>query len=183
MKIKCTHCGEDISKEIRSNFEDYTVGRIVCPHCHTKQKRYISESELLMYFGISALAYVLLFSIIVLIYDLVGVNPLAIFLIVGLFIIGYFFTINFASAIYKYAFFKKDLQNIVFKEDKKAIQKHLRWQFIMFMLAAFMLGYDPEFKLYFFIAIIAFTIIVGVKVYLSIKNERNGIKERLNDKK
>ena len=183
MKIKCTHCGQDLSKDIRENFEQYEVGRVICPKCRTKQKRYISESELLMYFGISALSYILLFSVIMGVFRYFGTIPFSFIIIVGLFIIGYFFLRNVSLLIYRNAYFKKDLSEVVFKEDKVSIQKHLRWQFIMFMLVALMFGAIPEYSIYFLIAIGAFIIIVLIKIYLSIKNEKTGIKERLNDKK
>ena len=178
MKIKCTQCQEDLSKQIRENFEQYEVGRIVCPKCRKKQERYISESELLMYFGISALSYVLLFTIIMILFEYLGTTPIAFIIIAGLFIIGYYFLKNVSLAIYKNAYFKKDLKNVVFKENKMVIQKRLRWQFIMFMLVALMFGTSSEYTVYFIVAISLFAIIVGIKVYLSIKNERQGLKER-----
>ena len=181
MKIKCTHCGEDLSKVIRENFEQYEVGRVICPKCRCKQKRYISESELLMYFGVSALSYVVLFALVMAIFKVVGTTPFGFLLVALLFVIGYFLMKNVSLAIYKYAFFKKDLQNTIFKEDKVSIQKHLRWQFIMFMLVALMFGTNAEFSLYFLIAIGLFVVIVGIKIYLSIKNERKGLKERIKD--
>lgn len=179
MKIKCEKCNQDLSKEIRENFEQYEVGRIVCPKCHCKQKRYISEAELLMYFGISALSYVVLFAIIMAIFKSMDITPVSILMVVALFAIGYIVLKNVSLLIYQNAYFKKELKNIAFVEDKTSIQKHLRWQFIMFMLVALMFGTNDEFSVYFIIAIVAFVIIVGIKIYLSIKNEKTGLKKRV----
>ena len=183
MKIKCEKCGQDLSKNIRESFEQYEIGRTVCPKCHTKQKRYISESELLMYFGVQALFYVVIFTIIMAILKYIGIIPISFILIAAIFVIGYFILKNVSLLIYEKAYFKQELKNVVFVEDKTSIQKHLRWQFIMFMLVALMFGTMDEYSFYFIVAIVAFVIIVAIKVYLSIKNEKIGLKKRANDHK
>ena len=57
MKVNCESCGKPITAQVNSLFEQFEPGRVVCPHCHHQQKRYISEADLLIYFCFSAVLY------------------------------------------------------------------------------------------------------------------------------
>jgi hypothetical protein len=47
----------------------------------------------------------------------------------------------------------------------------MKWQFIMFLLVSFMFGTSKEFTKFFYILIIAFIIIILIKIYLLYKRE------------
>ena len=48
MKVNCESCGKPITAQVNSLFEQFEPGRVVCPHCHHQQKRYISEADLFL---------------------------------------------------------------------------------------------------------------------------------------
>ena len=47
MKIYCEKCRQEISSECNKQIENYKVGKVICPHCHYEQKRYLSEADIL----------------------------------------------------------------------------------------------------------------------------------------
>lgn len=172
MKIYCHKCKENLSSTIQDKFEQFEVGRIVCPKCKTKQKRYLSESDMLIYFLISALAYILLFTIIMLLFDKTDFGLITWILVAIIFIIGLIFMKQTSIYIYNNALFKKEIKDISIEEDKDVIRKRMRWQFIMFMLLALFTGTSKGMELYFVALILIFAAVVGIKIYLSLKNEK-----------
>lgn len=173
MKVECIHCHLDLSKKIQANFEQFECGKVICPHCKKEQKRYISEADLLIYFGFSAVLYCLLLSLVFLVFNLGQISVVTLVLIAILFVIGYFLMKQLINQIYLKAFFKKDLQFKVIEEDAQVVKKRLKWQFMMFMLIALMMSTQPDLIFPFLFMIVAFIIIVMIKVTLSIKKERN----------
>ena len=117
MKILCEKCHQDISLECNKTIENYTVGRVICPHCHYEQKRYISEADLLLYFGINEIAYILLSLLMIFIFNRIGINAVSIVIIFLVLIAGYFASKELSSRIYEKAYFKADIKNKVFEED------------------------------------------------------------------
>ena len=106
MKITCSTCNKEISTTVDKTIENFEPGRLICPHCHYQQKRYISEADLLMYFGIASIFYCLLISLFMLIYEILGFNIYSILIIVGLFIFSYFILKQITRFIYKNAPYK-----------------------------------------------------------------------------
>lgn len=178
MKNYCTKCNHEISKEIEKAIENYECGHIICPHCKTKQKRYLSESDILIYFGITSTFYCLMISILLFIYDLLGISTYSILIACVLFILAYFFLKQVTRFIYEKAPFKQDIKNIEIKEDREAVTKRMRWQFIAFMIVALMMSGEPKLTNEYCFLLIAFIIIIIIKLYLSIKNERNSIHKK-----
>ena len=97
MKVNCESCGKPITAQVNSLFEQLEPGRLVCPHCHHQQKRYISEADLLIYFCFSAVLYSI---VLVLIFFLLNWKMQAWILIlaVGLFVAAYF-AMKYGSAM------------------------------------------------------------------------------------
>lgn len=172
-KIQCDRCGHEISKNVENAFEQFECGNLLCPHCKKMQKRYLSEADLLIYFGFSAIFYCFLILSIFLLFGSLGFSIVSIVLILGLFCFGWFFMKWWARQIYVKAFFRQDIKEKVIEEDRPAVQKRMKWQFIMFMLVALMMSYQPDLFLPFLFLILAFIVIVFIKVRLAIKNERN----------
>ncbi len=171
MKTKCTHCKKDISKIVNKRFDEYTIGKVQCDKCKTNQKRYISELDLMIYFGISCLTYSLSILSIFFIFDHIK-NILVSSIIIVIVFIGIFFLYKYIPYyIYENAPFKSNWKNFVFKEEEKVISKRMKWQFIMFLLVSLMFGTTPQFVLYFYILITAFILIVAIKVRLLYKRE------------
>ena len=116
MKVNCESCGKPITAQVNSLFEQFEPGRVVCPHCHHQQKRYISEADLLIYFCFSAVLYSI---VLVLIFFLLNWKMQAWILIlaVGLFAAAYFAMKYGSAMLYEKAYFKTDLKNKVIQED------------------------------------------------------------------
>lgn len=172
MKTKCLKCNTDLSRNLATSFNEFHIGQLKCPNCQTLQKRYLSEADLLLYFGISSTIYALAFSSFVGLFSVDLSLPVVIGIIFVL-MIGIFFALNYlTSFIYDKAPFKKNWKNIKQDEDFQVVKKRMKWQFMMFILVAFFLGTAPDLIGYFIFLILAFIAIVMIKFKLSIKNER-----------
>ena len=163
MKINCESCGKPITSQVNSRFEQFEPGRVVCPHCGHKQKRYISEADLLIYLIVLVFIFFLLNW---------KMQVWILILAVGLFVATYFAMKYGSAMLYEKAYFKADIKNKVIQEDVNTVRKRLKTQFILFMLVAFMFGTQPEFIPFFFILITAFLMLTVIKVRLAIRNER-----------
>ena len=108
MKVNCESCGKPITAQVNSLFEQFEPGRVVCPHCHHQQKRYISEADLLIYFCFSAVLYSI---VLVLIFFLLNWKMQAWILIlaVGLFVAAYFAMKYGSAMLYERAYFMRVL--------------------------------------------------------------------------
>lgn len=137
MKIYCERCHNDISKDVDFALEKYEVGRIKCEKCGYIQNRYISETDLQLYAGVSELLYTILTAIAVLLYQYMGMKlwliPLFILLLVG----AFFFVKNASRFIYQKAPGKKKTANKQFKEDAVKVKKSINTQYTIFFLLAF----------------------------------------------
>ena len=172
MKIYCEKCHEDISAECNKAIENYTVGRIICPKCHYEQKRYISEADILLFFGVSEVFYVFLSLLTVFLFDKLGVNAVSIIILVLCLILSYFGSKMLSSGIYEKAYFKNEIRNKVFDEDRKAIQRSISWQFMLFFAITITYITTEEGKLFFLLAMPAAVLFTFVKLYLQLKYEK-----------
>ena len=109
MKINCESCGKPITSQVNSRFEQFEPGRVVCPHCGHKQKRYISEADLLIYFCFSAVLYSI---VLVFIFFLLNwkMQVWILILAVGLFVATYFAMKYGSAMLYEKAYFKADIK-------------------------------------------------------------------------
>lgn len=101
MKICCEKCHGDITSECNKSLESYHVGRIVCPHCHQEQKRYVSEADVLLFFAISEAGYLLLSLLSEFLFDRWGVSPVSILILAVFVIASYFASRSLSAAIYE----------------------------------------------------------------------------------
>lgn len=68
MKIRCEHCGGDLTKTVRTAFARYDAGPIECPDCHALQSRRLTQVDFLIDLGVMLsllLALVLLLPVFV----------------------------------------------------------------------------------------------------------------------
>ena len=173
MKIYCEKCHQDISVECNKAIENYSVGKVICPHCHYEQKRYISEADLLLYFGINEVAYILLSLLMMLIFDKLGVSAISLILIAIILIAGYFASKVLSSAIYEKAFFKEDSKYTVFEEDQTAIKRNMTWQFMLFFAITITFITTNEGKIFFGIAMPVAAVLTFVKLIYQLRYEHN----------
>lgn len=173
MKCLCTKCNKEISKEVEKSVENYELGHIICPHCKMKQKRYLSEADILVYFTSVSIFYCFLISLFLFIYDTFGINVSVVIFISIIFVISYFLLKQMTRFIYEKAPFKTDIKNYEIEEDKDAVTKRMKWQFIAFMVVALLMSAEPTLVGVYSFLLIAFAGINSIKLYLSIKNERN----------
>lgn len=174
LKVKCEKCKQNMNKSIAKAFEEYHVGYIVCDECKKKNSRYISESDLLMYFACSASLYTVAVIAIYFLFNLMAsVGALVIYVIFAFLFVGMYFLSKYISYyIYIMAPFKKGWQDKKLNEDAEGIAKRMKWQFIMFLLVALMFGSQPNLIMYCFLLLIAFIIIIGIKIKLCLRNEK-----------
>ena len=173
MKIHCDKCHEDISLVCSKQIDSYLTGRPVCPKCHQEQKRYISEADILLYFGVSEAFYVLLSFIMVFVFDRYGISYVSVALLMAMFLLSWIATRWLSAAIYEKAFFKKELKNTVFQEDQKMIQKNIYWQFMMFFAIVITYLTIDEGKIFFGFAMPLAVMMTFIKFFLQVRNEKN----------
>lgn len=173
MKIYCEKCHQEITGECNRNIENYTVGRVICPHCHYEQKRYISEADLLLYFGVCEVAYILMSLLMEFLFKKVGISFETILILITVIVASFIGSKALSSAIYEKAFFKSEIKNKVFKEDKTAVQRNISWQFMLFFAITISYITIDEGKLFFLIAMPIAAILTFVKFFLQLRNEKN----------
>ena len=172
MKIYCDKCNKIISPDIDVKFDKLQVGHIVCPKCHKENKRYISETDLLLYLGLSETFYLILSIITTIIMNKIKVFYLSIILILIVFIIAWIVQKQIDRYVYVNAYFKKELMNIDMKETMDSTSKSLIWQSMLFLALVITYVTTTEGKWFFLAASILSIILTFVKFCLSLKAER-----------
>ncbi len=174
MKIKCEKCGENITFSCCANIENYTTGKVRCNKCNTYQKRYISEADLLLFFGINEILYALFTYIAVFMLDRLIQKWWSILILFAIFALYFFISKQISSYIYLKAPFKSEIKNKVFDEDSKAIKKSLTWQFMLFFaIAISSISLETNYKNFFLIALPFIPLITFIKLYFQLKYEKN----------
>lgn len=167
MKIYCDKCHEPINIPIDSQFDKFLVGQPICPSCHKQQKRYISESDLLLYMTINECFYLLLTVITSILFNFFKLSYITIIAIIVMLAFGFIGLKNVDRLIYTKANYNKDINNL--NEDKQKIQKSMNWQSMLFFVLVISYVTLNEVN-YFFLAISVLSIIFTyIKFRLSIK--------------
>ena len=172
MKVRCEKCGKLINNEVDRAFEEFNCGRVVCPDCKARQKRYLSETDLLVYFGMAATLYFIMITIVFMMFNFVAIDVTTVAVIAGLLVANYFLFKWIARFVYTKAPFKEKYKNYALDEDKEAVSKRTRWQFFAFIVVSLMLVGQPNLAGPYFFLLIAFIIIILIKIKLSINNEK-----------
>ena len=174
MKIPCDHCGKDIKKQVRAPFDNFRVGRIKCEHCKNKNKRYISELDLMIGFLFNSFIYAFGVISTLLAYlflpDVVGIW-VTIIVVILILVFAYFSTTYATYAIYRYGYFKEAWKNEIIQEDAEEVAKRMRWQFIIFIAVTLVVGTQFELFYLFLAMYVAIFGVTVVKTYLLHKKE------------
>ena len=173
MKIYCDKCGENISPDIDVNFDKMYVGHIICPKCHKENKRYISETDLLLYLGLSETFYLFLSIITMFIFR--GYKQLYIMipLLLVIFILAFIGQKQIDRLVYIKAYLKQDIKDKELIEDKDKISRSLIWQSMLFLALAITFVTSEEFSIFFLIVSVLAIILTFVKFYLSLRKEKS----------
>ena len=172
MKIYCEHCHHDISIECDNHFEQYEVGRVQCPECRKKQKRYISEADILTYFALSECMYIVLVFITMIVYRIFGLSFVSMAVLLALFILAFFCSKQLSRSIYTTGLFKKETMYHIYEEDAESIKKSMKWQFILFFALAITLAAGTDFNLFFEAMLVLSAILSLIKMHLALKREK-----------
>lgn len=172
MKVRCEKCGEDLSKDIETALERYEIGQAKCPKCNTLQKRYISETDLQLYVGVSEVIYVGLTALGVYIYDIMGTRLWLILIFLAVLAMAFLFLKWFKNYIYIKAPFKEKTKNTVFAEDYEKVRKTMGTQFTIFFAMAFVAILFKEYRIEVFGGMGIIAIASLAKFYVCIRNEK-----------
>ena len=172
MKIVCEKCNHDLTLQVNKHFDSFEVGQVQCPECQKIQSRYISESDILLYLGMSELLYLALSVITLVFFYNVGISFWLVPVFLVMFAIGFFVQRKVSYYIYTVAPMKQDYKNVVFKEDVMQIKRSNNWQFILFFALAITAVTGTTFQLFFLVVAILAIILTFVKFFLCIKKER-----------
>ena len=176
MKILCDKCGEDISADIDVKFDKLQVGCVICPKCHKENKRYISETDLLLYLGLSELFYLLLSIITTIVINRISTIYISFGIVIVMFVIAWIVQKQIDRFVYEKAYFKQELKYTNMKEDEKTIGRSLVWQSMLFLALVITFVTTTEAKWFFLTVSILAVALTFVKFYLSLRNEKNNKK-------
>lgn len=172
-KIYCDKCGEDISADIDVKFDKMLVGHVVCPKCHKENKRYISETDLLLYLGISESFYLIISIITKYVFNLVKPIWLLIVLLLAIFIAAFMIQKIIDRIVYEKAYMKQETKDKEFDDNKDQISRSLIWQSMLFLALAITYVTGTEFSIFFLLISIAAIVLTFIKFYLSAKKEKS----------
>ncbi len=172
MKVKCTHCDQDLSKDIIKNFEEYEVGRIICPQCKNNTDRYISEADLLLYLSFTIIFYCGALFIIMTSFKY-ELNIFTLLINVLLFILMYFILKQTCLLVFKNSFFKKTWQNEDVLDEQELVKKRLKKTQIYAIILVIVFGTQGELLSFFPLLMILFLIVLGWRYYNLLKQEKD----------
>lgn len=170
MKANCHICKTDFSQEIDKKFEKFEVGRVICKKCGSKQKRYISEADLLLYLTIVELIYIVITVLVG--YGFDYFNWWLCILIMAILIGSYFLQKTVSRYIYNNAPFKKNIKDNELNEDAAKVKKNINIQFSIFILLAFGSILFKEYRIDLY-GLLAIDIIVSLlRFILAVRKEK-----------
>ena len=172
-KIYCDKCGEDISADIDVMFDKMYVGKVVCPKCHKENKRYISETDLLLYLGLSESFYLLVSILTKYIFSLVKTIWLLIIILLAVFVAAFFIQKLIDRIVYDKAYLKQETKYKEFDDNRDQISRSLIWQSMLFLALAITYVTGTEFSIFFLLVSIAAIAFTFIKFYLSAKKEKS----------
>lgn len=170
MKVVCSYCGKDISKAVQGQAASYQVGKLVCPHCHKQNKRYISAFDLLLnvlgnmvVYGISLSG--MYFFVALSQQEKVPLLP-AIVTTVAAFVFIVWGISQWSMYVYDKAPMKQKWANVTIKEDPVLAAKSAKRSFYAFLAMVFTLGLVTMFidYVYYIIGLVVFLLLMGWKL-------------------
>lgn len=176
MRIKCEKCGKDISIYVDQSFEQFTIGRIVCPNCNKKQGRWLTHFDLMMYLGISCLFYIAVAYIFMNAMNILGLKWYVVVAILILYIILYIILKTIDRSIYQKAPFKNSWMNKEIYEDASKVKKTMRFEFTAYLVIVIMIGTGNYSPWLFALLSLLFGVMIFIKSYFLLKNEKTSTK-------
>ena len=171
MKIFCDKCHEDVSSDVDVVFDKLKVGHFICPKCHKENRRYVSETDLLLYLGLSELFYLFISIITKIVMDKFRLSYVTAIAVIAILVIGFIVQKQIDRYVYENAYFKKDRKYKEREEDKDQISRSLVWQSMLFLALTISYITLEEVNVFFLLVSVAAIILTFVKFYLSLKNE------------
>lgn len=171
METKCENCKKDIRAEINTSFDTYKIGNITCPYCQSKQQRYISESDLLLYLFFIELLYSVVALIAGYAYEYFSIYFWLVELAFVSFVGAYFFQKFISKYIYYEAPFKKAFSNKTLEENASQVKKNIGIQFSIFIVLAFGSVIASGYRLELLFFLFSDVIITLLRYILSIRHE------------
>jgi len=153
--------------------DKFHVGTILCPVCNKKNKRYLSEFDLYLYFSVSCLIYTISLqtALLTLDYFLPRSYLWTSVLMILVLVLAYLATTNLAKYIYLHAPFKKSWKNHAFDENRIEVTRSINLQFIIFIFVSFLVGTNENFFDIYLLMLAAIIIINCIKTYFIRKKE------------
>ena len=165
MKITCVHCGKEMNDAATKNTSTYVIGKVICPHCHKQNKRYISEMDL----HIISMGNMAIYGIVLSIMCLMTMSfyggtgkflPMILATIVVLVIVVVGIT-QWSLYVYLHAPMKKDWMNFTMPEDAYEVTKAIKRVFQGFLVLVVALGVVAMYLSFWYY-------VAGVAVYLGL---------------
>lgn len=170
MKVYCDKCGKEITDVVNKTFEENKVGNIVCPHCQKTQKRYLSETDLIIYLAYQEIVYFLLSFVTSQIFIYFKLNIPIIIGFIALFVLTIFATSIFKTNLYFKGYLKQETMYKSRVEDSDKVARSIRWQFLMFF--ALVITFFTSTTAYWFFVAASITVI-GLTILRAILSARN----------
>lgn len=171
MKIYCSKCNSDISKIVDSHFDAHQVGYPICPNCKTTQKRYISESDLLLYLFFIELLYSIVTLITGYAYEYFSKYFWLVEIAFAILIGAYFFQKFISKYIYTKTPFKVTFADKAIEENSAQVRKNINIQFSLFIVLAFGSVIASSYRLELLFLLFSDVIITLLRYILSIRRE------------
>ena len=171
MKIHCEKCGADITTIVNQNLEKNKIGNYICEKCNQKQRRYISETDLLIYLSFQEIMYFVLSFITSIIFNTYKLTwYIAVFFLVMIIAAAYI-TANFKNYLYSKAPLKQKTMYKPQNEDETKIARSIRWQFYIFFVL--IISFFTEIIEYWLFIAVSLIVIAStiIKAILSAKKE------------
>lgn len=179
MKVKCEKCGNDLSSYVDKKVIGFSVGRLTCPKCQKKQSRYISQTDLNLFLGLSEIVYLLVLLVTIILYDFTNLAYWTLLALLPLLAITIASMVQIARFVYIKAPFKEGFKNFVFNENEKQVNRWFAYRVIVFSCLAMTILSNESIKIY---SEIALAITVGLCFFSFVrrlKKEKNIAKWRV----
>ena len=182
MKIICDKCGKVLNIPINNAFEQNKVGKIICPECKKVQKRYISEVDLLLYFGVSEIVYLFISLFTMFVFQSLGVTWNTGLLMFAVLIGSYFVLKYISTDIYEKAYFKQATKDTNLELDAREVSNSLYRQLLFFFVIAITFITSATNRIFFAILLVVAIVLNFIKLKFAIEKEQD-IAQRLSERK
>ena len=176
MKVLCEQCKKEISKEVDYSFEKIILGKVKCPHCGNIQGRFISQTDMYLFLGITEAIYVILTVLGIYVYDKMSQYW---WLIIVFFILLALIVVvekNVARFVYKKEMVKLSISEQTDKENINKIRTEISRSFMIYSIFAILSILTPDYRIEFIIGLIIITIVTFVKFYMNINENKKATK-------